>query len=185
MPGSPDLHAALLLAAKRHAGQDREGEAPLPYLDHVMEVLRNLRCIGGVTDPASLCAAALHDVVEHAGVRPALLRREFGDEVAGLVAELTRREPSAEAIEGMGKDEVWLLRADMLLKDVEQMSSRSACIKLADRLSNQAEARRTKRGQKLARYTCQSTRILGAIPRETNPGLWDALASEIGATDVS
>jgi len=105
----------------------------------------------------------------------AQLEAEFGKEVASLVSELTRREPLPSEVEGLTADEVWLLRAGLLLEDVVIMSDRAKIIKLCDRLSNLREAVRTKKGDKLTRYAWQTHRILKAIPRELSPELWDQL----------
>lgn len=80
----------------------------------------------------------------------------------------------------MSKAEIWALRSDMLLAEIAQMSPDAQQIKLADRLSNLREGFRTKAGEKLARYIRQSRQILEIIPREVNPGLWDAIEAELG-----
>jgi hypothetical protein len=67
----------------------------------------------------------------------------------------------------------------MLLEEIGRMSPDAQCVKLADRLSNVREGRRTKLGDKLTRYLGQTYLILETIPREVNPGLWDAIRDEL------
>jgi len=169
------IQAALDLAVRAHADQWREGDSPLPYVTHPIEVMTNLRYVGLVTDEEMLCAALLHDTVEETSVTLPDIAKTFGPRVGALVKELTRREPSPAQIEGMTKGEIWSLRSDMLLKEISKMSPDAQQIKLADRLSNLRDAYRTKQGEKLVRYGKQSSRILKIVPRERNPGLWDAI----------
>jgi len=175
----PRLDRALLLAARLHAGQEREGDAPLPYLTHPIEVLTALRYEGGETDQDLLCAAILHDVVEESGASIEELATEVGDRSADLVRELTRREPTAEEREGLDKDALWTLRANMLLDEIRQMSPEAQRIKLADRLANVRDAKRTKSGPKWKRYAWQTEEILKIIPKERCPGLWKAVKAEL------
>jgi (p)ppGpp synthase/HD superfamily hydrolase len=175
MSSLPDLDAAIEFAAKAHKGQVRDGQNPLPYITHPIDVLINLRYVGGVVDPDMLCAAALHDVVEECDVPFEEIEKRFGKRVRELVQELTRREPTAEETAGMDKDQIWELRANMLLAEIEKMSPEAQTVKLADRFSNITEAKRVKWGKKLERYSKQTTKILKIVPRKVNPGLWDAV----------
>jgi (p)ppGpp synthase/HD superfamily hydrolase len=171
----PKLHKALLFAAEKHYGQDRDGEDPPPYITHPVDVVVCLRYMGGVTDEDVLCAGALHDLVEEAGVRPQTILRRFGIRVGQLVLEMTRDEPPASEVKNLDKDEVWAIRNRMLLDGIRQMSPDAWTIKLADRLSNLREALVTRTGKKRERYLSQSRAILEIIPRHANPDLWDAL----------
>jgi len=178
-----DLDAAIEFAAKAHRGQVRDGESPLPYITHPVDVLANLRYVGGVTDSDMLCAAILHDVVEESRVTLEEIESRFGKRVRGLVEELTRREPTASEIEGMTKDQIWELRANMLLDEIEKMSPTAQAIKLADRLSNIKEAERVKLGKKLKRYREQTVKILKIVPKKVNPGIWEAIRDILDAED--
>ncbi|MCW5938815.1 MAG: HD domain-containing protein [Fimbriimonadaceae bacterium] len=173
------LTEALEFAIDRHRGQWREGDDPLPYVFHPVEVMLRLRQTGGVTDEAMLVAALLHDVVEETGTTLAEVQERFGESAAQLVAELTRREPSPSETEGLDKDALWRLRADMLIEDVAEMSPRAMMVKLCDRISNLEEAGRTRRGKKLVRYVWQSERFLETIPRTVHPVLWDELKATV------
>jgi guanosine-3',5'-bis(diphosphate) 3'-pyrophosphohydrolase len=176
---STRLTEALEFANERHRGQWREGEHPLPYVFHPIEVMLQLRHAGGVTDEGMLVAALLHDLLEETGTTVEEIEHRFGSDVAQLVAELTRREPDPKDTEGMDKDEIWRLRADMLLEDVARMSPRAMTVKLCDRIVNLQEAARTRRGRKLERYVWQSGRVLDAIPRSVHPRLWDELKATV------
>lgn len=179
----PRLDKALQLAARLHAGQEREGESPLPYVTHPVEVLIALRYVGGETDEDLLCAAALHDVIEESGTKPEAIAKEVGGRAASLVVELTRKEPSEAQRKGLDKDALWSLRANMLLDEIRGMSPEAQKVKLADRLANVREARRTKAGPKWDRYAWQTREILKIVPRERNAGLWEAIQAELEAEE--
>lgn len=173
------LESAILFASTAHEGQWREGSEPQPYITHPLDVLDKLQAIGGIQDETILVAAVLHDTLEECEVTYSEILDRFGKEVADLVKELTRYEPTAKEREGLSKEEVWRLRADILLSEIEKMSDRAKTIKLADRISNIEEAKRVKLGAKLERYVWQTQRFLDAIPRDVNPALWDELAAQI------
>lgn len=176
----PLLDKCILAAARWHAGGERDGHHPLPYITHPVEVVTCLRVIGGVLDEQLLCAAALHDVLEETSAKPKDLEELAGKRVLDLVQELTRQEPDDEETTGLTKREIWLLRAERLLEEISQMSPSAQQVKLADRLSNVREAIRIKPPEKLERYLWQTFQILKIVPREVNPGLWDAIRAEIG-----
>ncbi|MBV6458292.1 MAG: hypothetical protein HONBIEJF_01418 [Fimbriimonadaceae bacterium] len=173
------VEEAIAFAVAKHAGQVLDGDAPLPYIAHPIDVLMILRYEGGVCDPELLATAVLHDVVEQAGAKPAAVRKRFGARVADLVEELTRSEPAAAAVRGMNKDQVWELRANMLLAEVAAMSADAQIVKLADRRSNLELAIAGKKGVKLERYVWQTRRILETIPCERLPGVWNRIQKRL------
>lgn len=177
------LHDAIDLAVRAHRGQDREGDDPLPYVTHPMDVLHNVRYLAGVTDRDMLIAAILHDTVEETSVTLKDIERLFGERAAALVGELTRREPEESETAGWTKEEIWKLRAKMLVDEIALMSAEAQVVKLADRLSNVQEGKRIKKGKKLERYLAQTRRILETVPRSRSPKLWDAIKSELAAAD--
>jgi len=177
------LDKALQLAARLHAGQEREGDAPLPYLTHPVEVLLGLRYVGGETHEDLLCAAVLHDVLEESDADRREIAKAAGERVAELVEELTRHEPTAEERKGLDKDTIWSLRANRLLDEIRAMSADAQKVKLADRLANLREAKRTKAGPKWDRYAWQTEEILKIVPRERNEGLWDAIRRELDGAE--
>ena len=73
-------------AVEHHGDQKRRsGE---PYIIHPLNVAYILAGVG--LDEATICAALLHDVVEDTDATDADLRREFGEEVADMVAGVTK-----------------------------------------------------------------------------------------------
>ncbi len=171
---------ALRVCVEAHEGQWRDGENPVPYACHPIEVMQNLRLIGEVTDQEILAAALLHDVLEETPVTLLDLRAAFPERVCELVREVTRREPTQEETTGMSKHEIWGLRTSILLDEIRGMSREAHLIKLADRLSNLREAKRTRSEKKLARYQLQTQWILELIPRDVCPSLMEAIEKELG-----
>lgn len=169
------LQAAIEMATKAHAGTWRDGDDPLPYITHPIEVMLNLRFVGGITDCEMLCAAALHDTVEADALTLDEIGEVFGARVRSLVAELTRNEPDTTTIANMSRDEIWALRSGMLLEEISKMSSDAQQVKLADRLANVRDAIRTKSGKKLKRYLRQSETILQTVPKPRNKALWEEI----------
>lgn len=151
----------------------------MPYICHVLEVVSNLRYVGGIEDEEMLCAAALHDSIEQSGVSLKKIEDKFGIQVAKLVEEMTRQEPTEAETAGMTELEIWQLRSNMLLDEVRKMSPEAQQIKLADRLSNTNQALHTKSGDKLNRHLSQTEEILKIIPPKVNPSLWDAIRSAV------
>lgn len=175
----PKVQAALEFAAAKHSGTDRAGDDPLPYIVHPVEVLSFARRIGGVTDEDLLAAAALHDTVEDTDTTREEIAERFGESVAAYVQALTRYEPTEEERRGKTKDEIWEMRSDLLLAEIAEMPREVQPLKLADRLSNVRESKRTKTKSKLDRYLGQTRRILQIVPRDVNPALWDAIQKEV------
>ena len=170
------LQEAIQFAANAHAGQWRDGDHPVPYICHPIEVMLNLRHVGEVIDEAILVSAVLHDVLEECPqVSEDQIRESFSDRVASLVMAVTRREPTNEETAGLSDDERWQYRSELLLSEIAAMSNDAQMIKLADRLSNITEAKRTRKGKKLKRYVAQTKAMLEIIPRQRNPRLWDAI----------
>ncbi len=170
---------ALRVCVAAHEDQWRDGEHPVPYACHPIEVMQNLRLIAGVTDPEILAAALLHDVLEETPVTLEDLHAEFPRRVGDLVQEVTRREPTSQEIIGMSKHEIWGLRTSILLDEIRLMSGEAHLLKLADRLSNLREAKRTRSEKKLTRYQLQTRWILELIPREVSGELFEVILAEL------
>jgi (p)ppGpp synthase/HD superfamily hydrolase len=148
-----------------------------------MEVVSNLRYVGGITDEEMLCAAALHDVIEQTEASAAEIKERFGTRVRDLVVEMTRTEPSPEQSRGLDESGKWQLRSNLLLEDIRRMSADAQRLKLADRLSNVQGALRTKIEGKLHRHLDQTKQILQIVPREVNEGLWDGIQSLLSLSE--
>ncbi len=83
------LLEAIAFAARAHQGKLRKDGAT-PYVSHVFRVCLVLRHVFGIDDRQALMAAALHDTVEDTDTDFDDLKEEFGDEVAGWVAALSK-----------------------------------------------------------------------------------------------
>ncbi|MEO7453948.1 MAG: HD domain-containing protein [Fimbriimonadales bacterium] len=170
-----NLETALEFVVQAHKGQLRDGESPLPYATHPVEVVANLRYIGGVKDGAVIAAGFLHDVLEETQVTSEEIEKAFGKRVRSLVDEVTRYEPTEAETKGMTEDEIYHLRSDLLLNEISKMSPEAQTIKLADRLSNVIGAKATKPKEKQERYIEQTRKMLRIIPKAVNPSLWTAV----------
>ena len=103
----------------------RKGVEPTPYINHPLEVARVLIEEGGVDDPVVLAAALLHDTMEDVPTPYAVLLKEFGKEVAGIVLELTddKALPKAE-------------RKRLQMVNAPHKTHKAAVVKIADKICN-------------------------------------------------
>jgi myo-inositol-1(or 4)-monophosphatase len=122
------LDRAICFAAKAHAGVVRKGTT-VPYIVHPMEALAIVATI--TDDQELLAAAALHDVIEDAGVSPADIRSEFGDRVASLVDSETDNE-----VPGMSHVDSWQIRKQSAVDHLASASRDIQIVALGDKLSN-------------------------------------------------
>ncbi|HUJ75916.1 MAG TPA: HD domain-containing protein [bacterium] len=116
---------ALDFAARKHAHQRRKGIRAEPYVNHLTEVALLLAEASGGADPALVMAGLLHDTIEDTETTLDELRAEFGDDVAGLVAEVT--------------DDIRLPREErkrLQVQSAPTRSTRARMIKLADKTAN-------------------------------------------------
>ena len=80
---------AIAFAARAHQGQLRK-DGRTPYASHVFRVCLVVRQVFGIDDVSALTAAVLHDTVEDTTTDYDELKEEFGAEVAGWVADLSK-----------------------------------------------------------------------------------------------
>ncbi len=80
---------AASFAAKAHRHQTRK-DGETPYVAHPCRVALTVRHVFEADDPVVLAAALLHDTIEDGTTDYDDLVREFGTDVAGLVAALTK-----------------------------------------------------------------------------------------------
>ncbi len=122
---SASLLDALEYAAEMHRDQRRKGAEASPYINHPIQVARLLASVGGVADLATLMAAILHDTIEDTRTEKQDLVERFGDEVAGLVEEVSddKSLPKAE-------------RKREQVKHSPHLSDRAKMIKIADKICN-------------------------------------------------
>ena len=116
---------ALDFAARKHSKQRRKGEAGEPYVNHLAEVARLVAEATGGKDTVAVLAALLHDAIEDTPTTREELEREFGREVADVVAEVTddKSLPKAE-------------RKRLQVENAPRKSARARLIKVADKTSN-------------------------------------------------
>jgi GTP diphosphokinase / guanosine-3',5'-bis(diphosphate) 3'-diphosphatase len=76
-------------AADKHRDQRRKDARATPYINHPLRGARILAETGRVTDPETLAAALLHDVIEDTKTDPEELSGLFGDRVASIVVEVS------------------------------------------------------------------------------------------------
>jgi|SRR5215831_10755700 len=117
------IERAAEFAAKAHAGITREWTGE-PYFTHLDRVAKAVAALG--MDDATVAAAYLHDVIEDTDVTYEDLAREFGTEVADLVAEVTAPKVEGNRATRKAADRAHLAKA----------STRGQTIKLADLLDN-------------------------------------------------
>ena len=81
--------SAAQTAARWHAKQRRKGSAGEPYFNHLLEVAALVNEAAQGEDTDLVVAALLHDAVEDQGISRETIAEEFGEDVAGLVMEVT------------------------------------------------------------------------------------------------
>ena len=120
---------------KRHSGE--------PYIIHPLNVAYILADVG--MDDSTICAALLHDVVEDTDATDEDLRKKFGDEIADMVAGVTKlgKIQFASVEEQQVEDYRKMFLA--MGKDI-----RVIIIKLADRLHNMRTLKYLKRDRQIA-----------------------------------
>ncbi|XP_054858118.1 guanosine-3',5'-bis(diphosphate) 3'-pyrophosphohydrolase MESH1 [Eublepharis macularius] len=112
-------------AARKHKAQRRKDPEGTPYINHPIGVAWILAQEAGVTDVAVLQAALLHDTVEDTDTSLPEIEERFGQEVKGIVEEVT--------------DDKALPKVDRKRLQVECAAQRSPAarlVKLADKLYN-------------------------------------------------
>ena len=80
---------AVSFAAKAHRHQTRK-DGQTPYAAHPFRVCLVVRQVFGIDDPKVLCTALLHDTIEDTPTDYDDIVAEFGPDVAGWVAALTK-----------------------------------------------------------------------------------------------
>ena len=83
------LGEAISYAARAHAGQLRKDKMT-PYIAHPVRVMTIICRTFGVDDEAVLAAAVMHDVIEDTTRDYDSVSRLFGNEVADLVAAMSK-----------------------------------------------------------------------------------------------
>lgn len=129
----PKSDTTLLVKAYHYADdhhKDQLRRSGEPYIIHPLQVAYILATIE--LDEETLCAALLHDVVEDTDITHEDLVREFGEEIADMVAGVTK----------LGKLQQYTTVQEQQVEDYRRMflamgkDIRVILIKLADRLHN-------------------------------------------------
>ncbi|MEM7255441.1 MAG: HD domain-containing protein [Pseudomonadota bacterium] len=119
------LVEALSFSADRHRTQTRKDAENSPYINHPIEVLRTLIAVGKITDTNVLAAALLHDTVEDTDATHEELSAQFGDTIAGIVAEVTDDQ-------SLRSDE----RKRLQVERTPYASPEAKLVKLGDKIAN-------------------------------------------------
>jgi guanosine-3',5'-bis(diphosphate) 3'-pyrophosphohydrolase len=154
---------ALDFAARRHADQRRKGGEGAPYINHPIRVAYYLARLADVRDDTLIAAALLHDTVEDTETTIEELRREFGERVASLVAEVTDDKSLAKET-----------RKQLQIEHAPEISQAAAQLKIADKLCNVEDiANAPPSGWSLERrseYLSWTERVVDRLPSR-NPRL--------------
>ena len=122
------LDKAIIFAVKAHSGTERRGKG-FPYIVHPMEAMEIVASM--TADQELLAAAALHDTVEDTDVTVDLIREEFGDRIADLVAA-----ESDKIMEGVSEEESWRARKQAGIDLLKKAPRDVKIVALGDKLSN-------------------------------------------------
>jgi GTP diphosphokinase / guanosine-3',5'-bis(diphosphate) 3'-diphosphatase len=117
--------SAAQTAARWHAKQRRKGSAGEPYFNHLLEVAALVNEAAQGEDTDLVVAALLHDAVEDQGISRETIAEEFGEDVAGLVMEVTDDKSLPKAV-----------RKRLQIEEAPKKSRRAKILKLADKISN-------------------------------------------------
>jgi guanosine-3',5'-bis(diphosphate) 3'-pyrophosphohydrolase len=119
------IFRALQFASEKHVHHRRKGGRDIPYINHPIAVATLLATVGDVTDANLLAAALLHDTVEDTDTTHEELVEHFGDDIAGLVAEVTD-DPALSSAERKLTQE----------REASSKSPRAKLLRLADKTCN-------------------------------------------------
>jgi len=163
------VEKALSFATEAHEGQVRKYTG-VPYIVHPIEVMEIVKTVSG--DVNMHAAALLHDVVEDTDVTIQDIQREFGEDVARLVDDLT---DVSKPEDGNRKTRKALDRAHSAMA-----SARAQTIKLADLISNGRDI--LKNDRNFAKVFLKEKDLLLQVMTEGD-GKLRAIAQEIISND--
>jgi len=119
------LFGALDFASAKHRDQRRKDSEASPYINHPIQVAELIARVGNVSDLATLQAAILHDTVEDTETTFEEIEDRFGNEVVGLVKEVTDDK-------GLRNEK----RKRLQVEHAPNLSPKAKHIKIADKISN-------------------------------------------------
>jgi guanosine-3',5'-bis(diphosphate) 3'-pyrophosphohydrolase len=117
---------ATRFAADRHRNQRRKDMDASPYINHPIALANVLANEGGITDPAVLCGALLHDTIEDTNTTAEELRAEFGEEITAIVLDVT----DDKSIEDKAR------RKELQVEHAPHILPKAKLVKLADKICN-------------------------------------------------
>lgn len=123
--GLGPIFQALSFAAEKHRDQRRKNADASPYINHPIALANVLINEGGIADPVVICAALLHDTIEDTETCVAEIAERFGDEVCGIVQEVSddKTLPSAD-------------RKRLQVEHAPHLTRGAKLVKLADKICN-------------------------------------------------
>ncbi|MCE9508040.1 MAG: HD domain-containing protein [Alphaproteobacteria bacterium] len=116
---------AMNFAAQKHADQRRKGAKQEPYFNHVAEVAWLLAEHTGGQDAELIAAGLLHDTIEDTATTHAELVREFGQNIADIVMEVSDDK-------SLPKQE----RKRLQVEHAPHKSDKARLVKIADKTAN-------------------------------------------------
>jgi (p)ppGpp synthase/HD superfamily hydrolase len=126
---SPLVETAIAFAIRAHGGQERKGQAGVPYVVHPIHVGLLLARHG--QRPAVVASGILHDVMEDGEATFEDLERAFDREVAAIVAEVSE-----------DKSRTWEERKQHTIDTIATMSDGARAVTAADKVHNLADLHR-------------------------------------------
>lgn len=122
------LDRAIIFAVRAHSGTERRGKG-FPYIVHPLEAVEIVATI--TPDQELLAAAALHDTVEDTDVTVDMIREEFGERVASIVAG-----ESDTFEDGVSEEDSWKTRKQAAIDRLAKAPLDTKIVALGDKLSN-------------------------------------------------
>jgi len=116
---------AFEFSTQKHKAQKRKGADQEPYVNHLAEVARLVAEATGGRNLPLVLAALLHDTLEDTDTTRGELRREFGPQVARLVAEVTVDKTLPKPAQKMSEE-----------RHAHRLSRGAKILKIADKTSN-------------------------------------------------
>ena len=119
------LLKALRFAAEKHNDQRRKDAKASPYINHPIQVAEILWRVGDVRDMTLLVASLLHDTIEDTATTPEEIRANFGEDVLGIVLEVTDDKSLPKQA-----------RKQLQVEHASHKTRSAKLLKLADKISN-------------------------------------------------
>lgn len=123
----PLVKKAFYFAAQKHNRQYRKG-TKVPYFAHSALVALGVSKYS--SEPETIAAAVLHDVLEDCAVTPKQLSKLFGKKVARIVVELS----ASSAL--INKRTVWKTKKQAYLRKIKRASRETLVIIAIDKITN-------------------------------------------------